>query len=63
MQRLRDYARFLVWSSGLGYLALWATTVWTLDLTRRRRQKAAERANHAPVDRSLETAITAEPRA
>jgi len=31
MQRLRDYARFLVWSSGLGYLALWATTMWTLD--------------------------------
>jgi hypothetical protein len=31
MQRLRDYARFLAWSSGLGYLALWATTVWTLD--------------------------------
>jgi hypothetical protein len=31
MQRLRDYARFLVWSSGLGYLALWATTVWTLE--------------------------------
>ena len=31
MQRLKDYARFLVWSSGLGYLALWATTLWTLD--------------------------------
>jgi hypothetical protein len=31
MQRLRDYARFLVWSSGLGYLALWAMTMWTLD--------------------------------
>jgi hypothetical protein len=31
MQRLRDYARFLVWSSGIGYLALWATTLWTLD--------------------------------
>jgi hypothetical protein len=31
MQRLRDYARFLVWSSGLGYLALWAATFWTLD--------------------------------
>lgn len=31
MQRLRDYARFLAWSSGLGYLALWATTLWTLD--------------------------------
>jgi hypothetical protein len=31
MQRLRDYARFLVWSSGLGYIALWATTVWTVD--------------------------------
>jgi hypothetical protein len=31
MQRLRDYVRFLVWSSGLGYLALWATTAWTLD--------------------------------
>jgi hypothetical protein len=31
MQRLRDYARFLVWSSGLGYLTLWATTAWTLE--------------------------------
>jgi hypothetical protein len=31
MQRLRDYARFLVWSSGLGYLALWAATFWTLE--------------------------------
>jgi hypothetical protein len=31
MQRLRDYARFLVWSSGLGYLALWSTTIWTVD--------------------------------
>jgi hypothetical protein len=31
MQRLKDYVRFLVWSSGLGYLALWATTLWTLD--------------------------------
>jgi hypothetical protein len=31
MQRLKDYARFLVWWSGLGYLALWATTLWTLD--------------------------------
>ena len=31
MQRLRDYTRFLVWSSGLGYLALWAATFWTLE--------------------------------
>ncbi len=31
MQRLKDYARFLAWSSGLGYLALWAMTMWTLD--------------------------------
>jgi hypothetical protein len=31
MQRLRDYLRFLSWSSGLGYIALWAMTLWTLD--------------------------------
>ena len=31
MQRLKDYARFLLWWSGLGYLALWAATIWTLD--------------------------------
>jgi hypothetical protein len=31
MQRLKDYARFLVWSSGLGYIALWGLTMWTLD--------------------------------
>jgi hypothetical protein len=31
MRRFRDYLRFLVWNSGLGYIALWAITFWTLD--------------------------------
>ena len=31
MRRIRDYLRFLVWNSGLGYIALWAITFWTLD--------------------------------
>lgn len=31
MQRLKDYARFIAWSSGLGYMALWALTFWTLN--------------------------------
>lgn len=31
MRRLRDYGRFLVWSSGLGYIALWALTAWALN--------------------------------
>jgi hypothetical protein len=30
MQRLKDYGRFLLWWSGLGYIALWATTLVTL---------------------------------
>jgi hypothetical protein len=30
MQRLRDYGRFVLWSSGIGYVALWALTLWTL---------------------------------
>jgi len=31
MRRLRDYFRFLIWQSGLGYAALWIVTFWTLD--------------------------------
>jgi len=31
MQRLKDYSRFIVWQTGLGYLLLWAVTFWTLD--------------------------------
>jgi hypothetical protein len=31
MRRLQDYLRFLVWNCGLGYIALWAITFWTLD--------------------------------
>jgi hypothetical protein len=31
MHRLRDYGTFVVWSSGLGYVALWCVTLWTLD--------------------------------
>jgi hypothetical protein len=31
MQRLKDYANFLAWSSGLSYIALWLLTLWTLN--------------------------------
>ncbi|MGE0261047.1 MAG: hypothetical protein AB7T18_20095 [Alphaproteobacteria bacterium] len=31
MRRLKDYLRFLSWQAGLGYIALWAVTLWTLD--------------------------------
>lgn len=31
MRRLQEYLRFLVWNSGLGYIALWVITFWTLD--------------------------------
>jgi len=31
MRRLKDYLRFLVWNVGLGYIALWLMTFWTLD--------------------------------
>ena len=31
MQRLKDYAHFLAWSAGLGYLALWCVTMWALE--------------------------------
>jgi hypothetical protein len=31
MQRLKDYSRFIVWQTGIGYLLLWAVTFWTLD--------------------------------
>jgi hypothetical protein len=31
MHRLRDYANFVAWSWGFGYLALWAVTLWALD--------------------------------
>ncbi len=31
MSRLHDYARFMVWQSGLIYAALWIVTFWTLD--------------------------------
>ena len=31
MHRLRDYSTFVVWSSGLGYVALWCVTLWALD--------------------------------
>ena len=31
MRRLSDYLKFLTWQAGLGYLALWAVTFWTLD--------------------------------
>ena len=31
MRRFQDYLRFLVWNCGLGYIALWAITFWTLD--------------------------------
>jgi hypothetical protein len=31
MNRLKDYARFLTWNFGLGYIALWPMALWTLD--------------------------------
>jgi hypothetical protein len=31
MQRFKGYLTAVVWQSGLGYLALWALTFWTLD--------------------------------
>jgi hypothetical protein len=31
MRRLRDYCRILIWQTGIGYLLLWAVTLWTLD--------------------------------
>jgi hypothetical protein len=49
------------WSAFVTYvLVVVATaTVWTLDLTRRRR-RSTESAKKAPVDRSLESAVTSE---
>jgi hypothetical protein len=31
MRRIKDYLRFAVWQSGLGYIALWAVAYWALD--------------------------------
>jgi hypothetical protein len=31
MRRLKDYLRIIAWQAGLGYLLLWAVTIWTLD--------------------------------
>jgi hypothetical protein len=31
MRRLKDYLRFVAWQIGIGYLLLWAVTLWTLD--------------------------------
>jgi hypothetical protein len=31
MRRLKDYLGVLAWQSGLGYIALWAITIWSLD--------------------------------
>jgi hypothetical protein len=31
MQRLKAYVRFIAWTSGLGYIALWLATAITLD--------------------------------
>ena len=30
MQRLREYCGIIAWQTGLGYLALWGVTYWTL---------------------------------
>ncbi len=30
MRRISEYLHFLIWQSGLGYIALWALTIWTL---------------------------------
>jgi hypothetical protein len=31
MRRLKDYLGVLAWQAGLGYIALWAVTYWSLD--------------------------------
>jgi len=31
MHRLKAYSNAFVWQAGLGYLALWAITIWSLD--------------------------------
>jgi hypothetical protein len=31
MRRLKDCLKVVVWQAGLGYLAIWAITFWTLD--------------------------------
>lgn len=30
MRRISDYLHFLLWQAGLGYIALWTLTLWTL---------------------------------
>jgi hypothetical protein len=30
MRRILDYLHVLIWQSGLGYIVLWALTIWTL---------------------------------
>ena len=30
MRRISDYLHFLFWQTGIGYIALWALTLWTL---------------------------------
>src|SRR5262249_27486461 len=31
MRRLKDYGRLVAWQTGIGYLLLWAVTIWALD--------------------------------
>ncbi len=31
MRRLQDYLSFVAWQAGIGYIALWAVTFWSLD--------------------------------
>src|SRR5215471_18226824 len=31
MRRLSEYGKLIVWQTGLGYLLLWAVTLWTLN--------------------------------
>jgi hypothetical protein len=51
------------WSAAIVYaiVLVGTVTVWTIDLMRRRRLRLSRAAS--PVDRSLETAVTVEPRA
>ena len=53
------------WSAAITYVLVVLATavVWTIDLTRRRRRRSTGSANPAPAVRSVESAVSAEPRA
>jgi hypothetical protein len=53
------------WSAAITYAVVFiaTVTVWAFDLTRRLRSRPSPKESIPPVDRSHETAVTAEPRA